>query len=124
MPEQARRRIDELESALAESEERFRRLTEAAREGISVHDGQHILIANERLASMFGYSVPEVVGRDPLDLMAPEFRDHIAAQIAEANEEPYQSWGTRRDGTLFPVEISARQAIYRGRPVRVVVLRT
>ena len=50
------------EDALRESEERFRMLSEAAEEGIAIHDKGLIVDANEALARMFGFEPSELIG--------------------------------------------------------------
>src|SRR5919202_570422 len=63
------------EAALRESEERFRALSEAALEGILIHDHGVVLDANPGLTRIFGYELAELVGRNSLDyLVAPESR--------------------------------------------------
>jgi PAS domain-containing protein len=53
------------ESALRESEERFRRLSTAAFEGIFIHQGGLILDANDQLAQLLGFlKGDELVGRN------------------------------------------------------------
>jgi PAS domain S-box-containing protein len=115
--------LRQVESALRESELRYRRLSEAAFEGVAVHRNGVILDCNEALARMFGYADHELIGRSALDLTAPESRDVIARAIATGREHPYRAVGIRKDGAAFPVEIRGRAAAYGGVPVRIAVLR-
>src|SRR5207302_8410720 len=50
------------EQELRESEERFRRLSDAAFEGVAVHEAGVILEANRALGQMLGYEPEELVG--------------------------------------------------------------
>ncbi|MEJ7811457.1 MAG: PAS domain S-box protein [Gemmatimonadaceae bacterium] len=111
------------EAALRESEERFRRLTEAAVEGVVIHDEVGILDANPSLARMFGYELPEVVGRSVYDFLAPESQQTSSRRVHADHEGPYEAVGVRRDGSNFAIEIHGRTSQYQGRTVRVVAVR-
>jgi two-component system cell cycle sensor histidine kinase/response regulator CckA len=79
------------EETLRESEERFRQLSEAANEGIAIHEDGRILEANQALATMYGYELADVLGRHALELAAPESRDlserrHFEAQLRQAQK--------------------------------------
>ena len=50
------------EEKLRESEERFRRLSEATFEGILIHEGSVALNANDQFCEMFGYQPDELLG--------------------------------------------------------------
>ncbi|MFQ5912277.1 MAG: GAF domain-containing protein, partial [Nitrospinota bacterium] len=52
------------EKALRESEERFRRLSEAGFEGIGLTEDGRILDVNEKLARMLGYEPNDLIGMD------------------------------------------------------------
>jgi PAS domain S-box-containing protein len=115
-----RPRLSVVEAKLRESEERYRRLTEAAVEGILIHDNHVALDANPQFARMFGYELPEILGRNVLDfLAAPESRPIIVERIRAGSEERYEVIGTRKDRSRIVLEITAREAHYQGRRVRV-----
>jgi len=111
------------EEALRESEERFRRLSEATLEGIVIHDGDRVLDANSRAAAIHGYELSELIGMDLFGLLAPDCHDLARQQILSGYGESYEVWGLRKDGTTFPMEICAKTASYEGRQVRVGVVR-
>ena len=111
------------EEALRESEERFRKLTEAANEGIAIYEQGRILEANQAMAEMLGYELPEVIGRHALEFTAPESRALVLRNIRSGYEKPYESVGLRKDGTTFPVEVQGKAIPYRGRLVRVTIAR-
>jgi two-component system, cell cycle sensor histidine kinase and response regulator CckA len=111
------------EETLRESEERFRRLSEAANEGIAIHEEGRILEANQGLAAMYGYELADVLGRHALELAAPESRELVFHNIRSGYEKPYEALGLRKDGTTFPVEIHGKAVPYQGRLVRVTVIR-
>lgn len=98
----------EAEEALKESEERFRRLIQAAFEGIAVNESGKISYANWAYADMFGYEVSELRSMEVLELHPPETRDEVWQKISSGYGEPYESKGLRKDGTTFDVEIRGR----------------
>jgi diguanylate cyclase (GGDEF)-like protein/PAS domain S-box-containing protein len=113
----------EAEEALRESEERLRRLADAALEGILVTDEGVILEANRALTDMLGYEASEVVGRSAVEFIAPEHRELVRQKIASGNEESYEIIGVSKDGTLLDLEVRGRAYSYQGRKVRVTAVR-
>ena len=111
------------EEALRESEERFRRLSSAAFEGIAIHDKGKILDANSKIAEMFGYKRSEFIGKYALDLAAPESWDLVLKHIQSGYEKAYEATGLRKDGTTFAGEVVGRPIPYQGRVVRVTAIR-
>jgi two-component system cell cycle sensor histidine kinase/response regulator CckA len=106
-----RRRIVE-ESATRERE--YRRIVETATEGIWGVDAEHrTTFVNERLASMLGYTVAEMIGRPVFD-----FTDEEGRVIAEASRarrrlgirEQLDFKLRRRDGSTFWVLMSTGPA--------------
>jgi PAS domain S-box-containing protein len=111
------------EEALRESEERFRRLSDATFEGLVIHDKGQILDANHAATTMFGYELAEVIGRNVLDFVVPECHDLILQYIQSGYEKSYEIIGVKKDGETFPVEIWGKAIPYQGRMVRVAALR-
>ncbi|MBM3236414.1 PAS domain S-box protein [Candidatus Poribacteria bacterium] len=111
------------EEELRESEERFRRLSDATFEGIVINDKGEILDINQTFATMFGYEMSELIGMNAVELMTPEFRELTLKNILTGFEQPYESVGLRKDGTSFPIEIHAKATQYHGRMVRVGAIR-
>jgi PAS domain S-box-containing protein len=109
----------EADEALRESEERFRRLSEATLEGIIIHDHGLILDANAQAAAIHGYELSEFIGMDVLTFIAPEWHDVVRQRTLSGYGEPYEVWGLRKDGTTFPMEICGKTTSYEGRQVRV-----
>jgi PAS domain S-box-containing protein len=93
---------------LRESEERYQRLASATFEAVAITDRGIIVDANEAMAALFGYSIAELIGKDALDLAAPETRELVRAHITSGSDEPYEAIGLRKDGSRFPGEIRGR----------------
>ncbi len=112
-------------SALHESEERFRGLSDAALEGIMIHEGGVIRDANLAFARLFGYARPEeLIGKyGPEDLLTPESRVRIR-QCKERREMGVtEVTGVRKDGTTFAAETESRPVKYLGHDASLVACR-
>ena len=113
------------EQALAESEERFRRLHESMRDAFVLVDMDgRILEFNESYRAMLGYEPEELLKLTYMDVTPEPWRAFEAditrrQLLARGYSEVYEKEYRRKDGTVFPVEL--RTAILRdeaGTPVR------
>ena len=105
----------EREHALLESEGRFRAVLETATDAIVGANGVgDITFFNLAAEATFGYSSDEVLGK-PLWILMPErYRDahreglerYSSTGEAHVMGKTVELWGTRRDGTEFPLELS------------------
>ena len=111
------------EEKLLESEACFRRLSEAAFEGVVIHDQGVVLEANRAFGRIFGYEHDELVGRNILDLVpTPASRKLIQHHLQTRSETSYEVTGRRKDGALIIAEICGRATSYRGKPARVATI--
>src|SRR4051812_32241216 len=67
--------------ALRESEQRFRVLAEAAREAILINENGIIREVNQALSQLLGYTREELIGRNGLELLAPESKPQVEQSI-------------------------------------------
>ena len=111
------------ERALRESEERFRRLSAAAFEGIAITDAGKIVDMNSQFAEILGYEVAELVGRSVLDLVAPEHHELVLGHIRSGSSDRYEHLALRKDGGRVPVEVQGRNIPFQGRNLRVTAVR-
>jgi PAS domain S-box-containing protein len=111
------------EAALAESEERYRQLAEAAFEAIAITEQGRIVDANASMAEMFGYAPSELIGASALDLCAPESRALVVQRLQEGYEGAYEAIGLRKDGSTFVGELRGKPVRYQGRPMRITAIR-
>jgi PAS domain S-box-containing protein len=114
--EEERRRTQE---QLSQSEERFKVLAQEVAEGIILSENGRIIDANRSVTEMFGYDLGELVGKDAIELTAPEYRELVWQRISGEDASPYESVGLKRDGTTFPIEIRPSHLPYSGRRIRV-----
>jgi diguanylate cyclase (GGDEF)-like protein/PAS domain S-box-containing protein len=111
------------QASLRESEERFRRLSDATVEGILIYEDGKILDANQSLANTFGVDLAKVAGTGLLELLAPESREAAMRNLVTGLAESHEAIGLRRDGSRFPIELHPKPLPYQGRRVQVVAVR-
>src|SRR5215208_6998763 len=97
-----------LEAALQKSEERFRRLVEAAKDyAIFMTDADgRVSTWNDGAQRLFGYGEGEILGEDGSVLFTPEDREttppHQQLQNPQTNPHPYDNrCHMRNDGSRF-----------------------
>lgn len=116
-------RHKEAEQALAESEEKYRRVFETTADAMLLmdHETRRILDANTAACRLYGYRRDELVGLDVSILSAEPTR--TIASIG--NGDPYVPLRhhLRKDGAVFPVEISMTVSPQGGRQLCVCLLR-
>lgn len=112
-------------SALRDSEDRFSSLSNAALEGIMIHENGVILDANMAYVRLFGYDRPEeLIGQNGPDLLlAPESRERVLQRIKNKETGVVELTGLRKDGTTFPGETDSRPIHFRGRDAVLVATR-
>ena len=103
------------ETALTESEGRFRAVMQSAAEAIICADRQgFILFWNRAAERLFGYGEPEVLGHPLLMIMPARFRDAHVERLRHFErtrehaviERTLEVQGLRKDGKEFPIELS------------------
>jgi two-component system, cell cycle sensor histidine kinase and response regulator CckA len=112
-------------SALRDSEDRFRSLSDASLEGIMIHNTEVILDSNLAFARVFGYDRPdELIGRNPIEiLLTPESQARIRERLERGEIGVLEVTCIRRDGTPFPAETESRAMKFQGRDARLVTCR-
>jgi PAS domain S-box-containing protein len=88
-------------------------------------DDWRILEANEAAVRAYGYSREELLSMTIGDLRARSTRQEISEQMAEAEDRGvlFQTEHRRKDGSVFPVEVSSRGAVIGERRTLVSVVR-
>ncbi|MEW5788087.1 MAG: PAS domain S-box protein [Pseudomonadota bacterium] len=111
-----------IESAIRESEARFRALVEQSLAGIYIIQDGGFRYVNPGFAAIFGYAVPEdILGKNTMELVAPEDRERVGDNVrrrveGEIADIHYVFKGLRRDGSRIDVEVHGRAFDYEGRP--------
>jgi PAS domain S-box-containing protein len=117
------------EEALRESEDRYRQLFEMESDAIFLidNDSGEILEANSAASSLYGYTREEMCSLKNMDLSAEP--EETRKTIRSASAAPGQviiipiRIHRKRDGSQFPVEITARFFSWRGRKVHIAAIR-
>ncbi|MDW8129855.1 MAG: PAS domain S-box protein [Bryobacterales bacterium] len=112
-----------VEEQLQRSEQRFHLFSEAAFEGLLIHERGAILDLNTALARMFGYEPAEMIGRQVWEFLTPESQQEVKTRVEALVEASYELTGVRRNGETFPIEVRAKNMPWEGRNLRVVAVR-
>jgi PAS domain S-box-containing protein len=117
----------QVEKALKESEEKYSTLIEQSSDGIILLDAYTITFANAKMIEMSGFSQDEVLGKQFIELVAPEYHEllvnsfHRGLAPGEPNmlELEIMAKGDRR----ITAETSALPITYRNHPATMVIIR-
>lgn len=114
-------RRKQTEQALRESQEQYRHLSEAAMDGVLLSRKGTILLTNQALADMLGYTVDELKGEQIIDFVVPQEHERLIHYMQKSQTDRNEIKGVRheftcmkKDGTRFPVEACSRRVTYRG----------
>lgn len=117
---QAMLRIQKVEKALRQSEQRFRSLSENALAGIFIFQDGHIVYANPAMANIFGYAPDELVGADPALIVHPDdfaqLMEQIRRRISGEDQNINEFRGLTKTGEIKVVEVLGARAEFDGRP--------
>ncbi len=108
---------------LRESEKLYRQLFEVESDALVLVDNEsgRIFAANAAAAALYGYSREELVSLNRVDLSAEPDKT-VQATTARQPFIPLR-WHRKKDGTIFPVEISGRYFDLKGRSVFISAIR-
>lgn len=99
------------ETALRESEEKFRRIVETAHEGVWVFDADSVTVfVNQRMADMLGYRPEEMIGRQLNEFLPAESLESSLRQQHRRRQglsDVFEQRMERKDGRPLWVLISA-----------------
>ncbi|MGA2445886.1 MAG: PAS domain S-box protein, partial [Opitutaceae bacterium] len=111
------------EEALREREARYRKLFDTGDSAVFLVEcgTQRLLDANATAVKLYGYSREEFLRMTAADVSAEPNRMRRA--IEAGNTHIPLRWHRRKDGTAFPVEITASFVEYEGRRIHMVVIR-
>jgi PAS domain S-box-containing protein len=119
------------EKALRESAERMRAVVETAVDGVILIDAfGNILMFNPACERLFGYAAREVIGQNVRMLMPAPYRQEHDGYIASYRKTGERKiigigrevTGRRKDGTLFPMDLSVGEARQEGESIFVGVI--
>ncbi|MCF6169006.1 PAS domain-containing hybrid sensor histidine kinase/response regulator [Lutibacter sp.] len=110
---------------IEESESKFKKLSNLTFEGILIHNNGVAIDVNLSFLKMFGFKREEVLGNDITKLIYPKkFHNNIYKNRANKYTLPYEIEGIKKDGSVFPIEVEARNIISEdNKPIRVTAFR-
>ncbi len=103
------------ENALQQSEERFRTVASSAVDAIIITDLEgSIVFSNDSLQRIFGYNENDIFGKSVNMLMPGRYKDEFKRNQVQfkltgrhmLSGKLFESYGRRKDGSEFPIEIS------------------
>ena len=111
------------EEELRESEDRFRKLAEAALEGVLAHEAGLIVDCNPAAATLLGLTPAEMIGRRIEEFLIPEQRHIVAERHARRVESHLELTVIHRSGARLLLECSNRYVVRNGRTLSMVSYR-
>lgn len=120
---QAEKKLEDTFEALKESEEKTRSLSEVANEAIFFTDKGYCVECNQIGCEMFGYTYDEFIGIYGPDIFVPESSKLVQHNMLTGYEKPYEVTALRKDNSTFLVQIYGKMYHYRGKKVRVTIIR-
>jgi PAS domain S-box-containing protein len=109
---------------LRESEERFRRLSDSAFEGIFIHQGLEVIDANDVFARILGYKkADDIIGLNGWKFVGRKNRRTVLEFIRKGDERPFEITINNKDGVEIHVELIGRSVPYDGQVIGVVAIR-
>ncbi len=116
-------KIKEALSALKDSEEKNRALSETSSEALFFSDQGICIEANNTAYKMFGYANDELIGIFGTDVIAEESKEFVKQNMLSGFEHPYEAVVQRKDGSTFYAELEGKMYTYKGKKVRVTHVR-
>lgn len=110
-------------TALAESEARFRQLSDAAFEAIILHENGRITDANAAADRLMGVAPGGLVGTAMLSWVSPPFLERTIQRTTQGMEGVWEVELQDAQGQTIPCECSVRRRQLDNRQVRVVAVR-
>lgn len=116
--------LENSQSNLSESEEKFRSISESAQDAIVMFDSEGVVSYWNRAGEqIFGHRPEEAIGKNLYDLIIPEeLKQHYRDEFARLNEpgslhtigKTIETSALRDDGKQFPVEVSLSSVVIEG----------
>lgn len=115
-------------SQLNASERTYRDLINNVQDAIFIQDRNGVIIqANVSAFRMFGYDVTELKGRTAKEILADQSLEQhnpeLLKQAFEGERKIFDRWAQKKDGTIFPIEITLSKGKFFGQDVVISIIR-
>ena len=111
------------EQAIRDSEERVRKFAAATNEGIFFHKNGILTDVNEALLAITGYAREEMIGRNALDFVPPQWQQEVVEHLRAEREGPYEAEVVHKKGYNIAVELVDKTLHFGGETYRLGALR-
>jgi PAS domain S-box-containing protein len=117
------------EEAVAQSEERYRLLTELSPDAILVHQDGIIIYANKSAFALFGAQQPdELIGSKLIERVHSDYRAIVSKRVGAIYDRgevarPIEELLVRLDGSVFFADVTGCQFFHNGKPAVQVIAR-
>ena len=108
------------EQARQEIERRFHQFSEGTYEGIIILENGKISDTNRGCLRLIGFEIHEMVNKDALDFIVPDYREFLRQKLELKEEFPYECAFIKKDGSYLPVELRIKSIIYAGKEIKVI----
>ncbi len=113
-----------LESKIKEQQkknlETFEAFTNSTIEGLIIYDrNKKCYKVNKIAPELFGYEAEEMIGKEAYEFIAEESLDFVKNVIHNQNQEPYEAWMKRKDGSTFPAILRGKDITLNNEKIRV-----
>ncbi|MBI5749854.1 MAG: PAS domain S-box protein [Nitrospinae bacterium] len=108
------------DARIKEMEERYRNLAENSPDGIGVTCNGRAVFINKKWAEALGYTIDEIIGRNPIEHIHPEDRERAINNIktilsGESLPSPREYRAIRKNGEIVEMEAASSRIIYEGK---------
>jgi len=110
------------EEQLRDSDERFRRLSDASLDAVAISQAGRIVEVNQAFRTLFGYSDATAIGMDVLELVESSARTAVRSRSPD-DEGTHEVRAVRASGSVFDAEMTSKSVVHQGRTMRVSVAR-
>lgn len=117
-----------IETELAEKENLYRTLIEKSLDGVSISQDGKIIMVNQAFCEMFGYTIDEILAKEPSELIAPHDRErvldlHYKRMSGEIKTNSYLASMLHKNGSEIIVDINAATVQMNGQNASFVTMR-
>jgi PAS domain S-box-containing protein len=117
-----------IETELAEKENLYRTLIEKSLDGVSISQDGKIIMVNQAFCDMFGYTIEEMLEKEPSELIAEQDREwvldlHYKRMRGEVKSNSYIATMLHKNGSEIIVDINAATVQMNGKNASFVTMR-